>query len=286
MALRLQQHLVGEKLRQARLQLGMTLRTLARQTGFSPSFMSQVENGQVSPSIGSMERIASAVGLTLGEFFDSVAGGEGGLIVRVADRQSLSSRWSDAEIEVLSAPRSRLEMLLITLRPGGRSGKHPYAHPSEEVAFVAHGEVMLTLGAQEHRLRLGDAATILAGELRLWRNCTRAPARIVIVSSTARPPIARGGRRRAAATRPGAPPQTSRRRRVARPADGQAGTFTRSPERVGREPRQRPAVCAIVTDLGDQDGLRGRRGQAPRRPGLGHLGREADSPAPANRRGN
>ena len=206
MAPRLQQHLVGEHLRQARLQLGMTLRTLARQTGFSPSFMSQVENGQVSPSISSMERIASAVGLTLGEFFDSVTGGEGGLIVRVADRRSLSSRWSDAEIEVLSAPRARLEMLLITLRPGGRSGKHPYAHPSEEVAFVAQGEVMLTLGPEEHRLRSGDAATILAGELRLWRNCTRAPARILVVSSTSGPPIARGGgRRRAAAARPGAP---------------------------------------------------------------------------------
>jgi len=196
MAPRLQQHLVGEHLRRARVQMGMTLRTLARQAGFSPSFMSQVENGLVSPSIRSMEKIASAVGLTLGEFFASVTGGEGGLIVRVADRRSLSSGWSDAEIEVLSAPRSRLEVLLITLRPGGRSGKHPYAHPSEEVAFVAQGEVRLTLGPEEHRLRRGDAATILAGELRLWRNCARAPARILIVSSTSGPPIARGGLRR------------------------------------------------------------------------------------------
>jgi transcriptional regulator with XRE-family HTH domain len=205
MAARLQQHLVGEHLRQTRLQLGMTLRTLARQTGFSPSFMSQVENGQVSPSISSMERIASAVGLTLGEFFAAVGCGEGGLIVRVADRRSLTSRWSNAEIEVLSAPRSRLEMLLITLRPGGRSGKHPYAHTSEEVAFVARGEVTLTLGPQEHRLRLGDAATILAGELRLWRNCTRSLARILIVSSTFGPAAARGGgRRRAVAQDPGA----------------------------------------------------------------------------------
>jgi quercetin dioxygenase-like cupin family protein len=145
--------------------------------------MSQVENGQVSPSISSMEKIASVVGLTLGEFFDSVTGGEGGLIVRVADRRSLTSRWSDAEIEVLSAPRSRHEVLLITLRPGGRSGKRPYAHPSEEVAFVAQGEVILTLGPEEHRLRAGDAATILPGELRLWRNCTRSPTRILIVSS-------------------------------------------------------------------------------------------------------
>jgi quercetin dioxygenase-like cupin family protein/DNA-binding XRE family transcriptional regulator len=192
MAQRLRQHLVGEHVRRARLQMGMTLRMLARQAGFSPSFMSQVENGQVSPSISSMEKIASAVGLTLGEFFAGVTGGEGGLIVRVADRQALSSQWSDAEIEVLSAPRARFEVLLITLRPGGRSGKHPYAHSSEEFAFVVQGELRLTLGPDEHRLRRGDAATILAGELRLWRNSTRAPARILIVTSTAGAPIARG----------------------------------------------------------------------------------------------
>lgn len=180
----------------------MTLRTLARQAGFSPSFMSQVEHGQVSPSISSMEKIASAVGVTLGEFFAAVTGGAGGLIVRVADRPALSSQWSDAEIEVLSTPRARLEALLITLRPGGRSGKHPYSHPSDEFAFVIQGEVRLTLGPEEHRLRRGDAATVLPGELRLWRNSSRTPARILIVSSTAAVPIARGGGPRPATTAP------------------------------------------------------------------------------------
>ena len=165
----------------------MSVRTLAKEAGFSPSFMSQVENGQVSPSIGSLEKIATTLRVTLGDFFTEAAGGEGGLVVRVADRQALGSGWSDAEIEALSAPglRGRLEALLITLRPGGRSGKHPYAHPREEFAFVLQGEVMLTLGPEEHRLGRGDAATILAGELRLWRNAARAPVRILIVASQA-----------------------------------------------------------------------------------------------------
>lgn len=163
----------------------MSLRTLARQTGFSPSFMSQVENGKVSPSINSMEKIATAVGVTLGDFFAAATGGAGGLVLRVADRPTLSSGWSNAEIEALNAPGAvaRLEAMLITLRPGGRSGKHPYAHPREEFAFVVQGEVTLTLGPEEHRLRRGDAATILPGELRLWRNEARRPARVMIIAS-------------------------------------------------------------------------------------------------------
>ena len=181
----LKQEIVAQQVRRLRAQAGISLRTLASQAGFSASFMSQVENAQVSPSISSMEKIAAALGVTLSEFFAATAQGEGGLVVRAADRHALSSSWSRAEIEALSLPRSvaRLEVMLITLRPGGRSGKHPYSHPREEWAFVLQGEVSLTLGPEEHRLRRGDAATILPGELRLWLNKRRAPARFLIISS-------------------------------------------------------------------------------------------------------
>jgi len=193
----LKQQRVGEHVRRLRVQAGISLRTLARHTGFSASFMSQLENGRVSPSISSMEKIAAALGATLGEFFAAAAGGEGGLIVRAAERQAMSSGWSKADIEALSLSRStaHLEAILVTLRPGGRSGKHPYPHPREELAFVVQGEVKLNLGPEEHRLRRGDAATILPGELRLWRNEARAPARILIVTSPASGAVVRAGRR-------------------------------------------------------------------------------------------
>ena len=180
----LKQQIVGKHVRRLRTENGISLRGLASQTGFSPSFMSQVENGQVSPSISSMERIAEALGVTLGEFFAAAAEGEGGLIVRAVDRQGLTSAWSSAEIEALSMPRPavRLDPVLITLHPGGRSAKHPYAHSREEFAFVLEGRVTLTLGPDRHRLKKGDAATILPQELRLWVNEFARPARILIVS--------------------------------------------------------------------------------------------------------
>ncbi len=193
---------MGEHVRRLRVEAGLSVRTLARQTGFSASFMSQLENGQVSPSISSMERIAGALGVTLGQFFLTAADGEGGLVVRAADREALSSGWSRAEVAALSVarPTARLEAMLVTLRPGGCSGKHPYPHPHEEFALVLQGEVVLTLGPGEHRLRRGDAATILPGELRLWRNEGRTPARVMIVAAAravALPAIRRAGRRTA-----------------------------------------------------------------------------------------
>ena len=55
----LKQQMVGAHVRRLRTDRGLSLRALAAETGFSPSFMSQVENGQVSPSISSMEKIAN-----------------------------------------------------------------------------------------------------------------------------------------------------------------------------------------------------------------------------------
>ncbi|MGE5126893.1 MAG: helix-turn-helix domain-containing protein [Betaproteobacteria bacterium] len=182
----LKQQVVGAHVRRLRVQRGLSLRALAKLTGFSASFMSQVENGHVSPSIGSMEKTAAALGVTLGQFFEAVSGGREGSIVRADDRQALSSGWSNAEIEALGLPdpAARLDAILITLRPGGRSGKHPSAHRREEFAFVLQGRVVLTLGPEEHRLRRGDAARILPGELHLWRNEARGPARVMIVTSS------------------------------------------------------------------------------------------------------
>lgn len=201
---RLKQQAVGEQVRRLRAQVGMTLRTLARQAGFSASFISQLEHGQVSPSISSMERIAGVLGVSLVEFFASVSQADGGLVVRAAQRQELNSGWSNSAVEAVSPHSSlaRLEVLMIRLRPGGRSGKHPYAHPREEFAFVLSGRVNLTLGPEQHALGPGDAACILPGELRLWHNESRRNAQVLIVTSPLSGSPIRGSKRPAGSRAP------------------------------------------------------------------------------------
>jgi transcriptional regulator with XRE-family HTH domain len=201
----LKQQVVGQHVQRLRQDAGVSLRRFASLTGFSPSFISQLENGLVSPSIGSMEKIAAALGVTLGEFFVGADGGEGGQIVRASDRPTLSSGWSKAQIEALTVarPTGRLEATVVTLFAGGRSGKHPHASPREEVCLVLEGEVVLTLGPEEHVLRKGDAATILPGELRLWRNERRRTARVAVVAAA-------GGRVSASGRRAGRRPARSR----------------------------------------------------------------------------
>jgi transcriptional regulator with XRE-family HTH domain len=179
----LKQEAVGAHIRQLRLGLRMSLRTLAARTDFSPSFISQLENGLVSPSIHSMQKIAETLGVSLGEFFTAATTGEAGAIVRVKERETLLSSWSQAVVESLAPTDGRpLEAILLTLEAGGRSGKHPYPRASDEFAFVLEGSVRLTLGPEVHVLRKGDSVTLLPRELRLWVNDGAARARILVVS--------------------------------------------------------------------------------------------------------
>jgi XRE family transcriptional regulator, regulator of sulfur utilization len=173
---------LGGTIRRLREGQGLSLRTLASRTGFSASFLSQVENGQASPSIASMERIASALGVTLAQFFHGAEAAP--TIVRADTRVQLTSEWSKARIEGLAGDSTgRLDAVLITIEPGGMSGKHPYLPAREEFAIVLDGTVVLTLGSTDHVLNTGDAVTILAGVARRWQNPNEAPARVLVASS-------------------------------------------------------------------------------------------------------
>jgi len=178
----LKQQVIGQHVRQLRRRAGLSSRALGARTSFSASFISQLENGLVSPSIGSMQKIAAALGVTLGEFFTAAGQGSSGTIVRAKERVSFASHWSSANLE-LAGSGQRLEVVVIHLEAGGRSGKHPYGHDTaEDYAFVLKGPVTLTLGPDRHVLRTGDAVCFMPGELRLWENPGRIMARLLFVS--------------------------------------------------------------------------------------------------------
>jgi transcriptional regulator with XRE-family HTH domain len=178
--------IIGEHIRRRRLRRHVSMRTFAAQTGFSASFISQLENGLVSPSLGSLQKIAEALGVTLGEFFATSGGSsDEDLIVRRADRQRLDSTWTDAHLEALGpmGPSRRLEPVLATFGPGGKSGKHVHSHSREEFAFVLRGRVTLTLSDERSELDAGDAVTLPANAPHCWENLGPTPVEILMVAA-------------------------------------------------------------------------------------------------------
>lgn len=173
---------LGETLKKLRESSGISVRTLAARAGFSASFISQVENDQASPSIASLERIASALGVGLVEFFDDTSS-TAPSVVHPAERRNLTSVWSRASIEALSDAGSAINAVMITIAPGGRSSSEPHSHKGDEFAIVFDGEITLTLGGATMSLRRGDAISFSSATAHRWQNEGTAPAQLLIAST-------------------------------------------------------------------------------------------------------
>jgi transcriptional regulator with XRE-family HTH domain len=173
---------IGQELRRLRGLKRLSVRGLAAELGFSPGFISQVENGQASPSIASLERIALALGVGLRDLFPRPES-KVSPFVRTAERPAIVSKWSKARIEALTVPYAPvpIDAIVVDLQPSGSSGSKLHSTPSHRFAFVWMGEVILNMGEEEYRLKAGDAITLAAGTLHRWTNRSRRRVRIVIV---------------------------------------------------------------------------------------------------------
>jgi transcriptional regulator with XRE-family HTH domain len=171
---------LGDAIRRLRDRQRQSVRTLASKCGFSPSFISQVELNQASPSLASLERIAAGLGVTLGEFFHT-AERSGAELVRSSQRPMLHSGWSRSQIESLGNP-NRLEVLLVTMRPQGTSGSRLHTSNSELFMMVLAGSVRLELVNDTQVLRRGDAITIPAGMPHRWENQGTKDTQLLIVT--------------------------------------------------------------------------------------------------------
>jgi mannose-6-phosphate isomerase-like protein (cupin superfamily) len=140
------------------------------------------------PSIGSLERIAMALGVSLSTFFaESETTFEG--LVRANARPKLTSTWSPVSIEALRPVKGAgmLEPVVIVMAPAGRSGTFPTAHAGEKFVLVLDGEVTLTLGDQVHGLSTGDAITFASAIPHQLENTGVDPAHVLIVTAGATP---------------------------------------------------------------------------------------------------
>jgi len=161
---------LGERLRAARLAHGMTLRQAADRSGLSRAFLSQVERGQVSPSVASLTKIAEALDIHLAELFLPPDERTEGL-VRSTERIRMTLRPGEHWDEVLSPSlRGKLLVLQSTIMPGAGSGA-AYHHPAdEECVIVLQGRLEIQVNGQAYELTVGDAVTYSSRRLHSWRN--------------------------------------------------------------------------------------------------------------------
>jgi len=180
---------LGAMLRELRTQRGLSVRTLAARVGFSPSFISQIEADTASPSIASLEKIAAALGVTLGQLFSSLEQNAAArTVLRQSERPTYTSTWSQSTITLLSdpSPERRLSAVEIVIAPGGMSSRRPEARAHDTFATVSAGTLTLITEGDETLLEPGDSAYLTAGAAFAWANRSDDPATLLLVGSSGR----------------------------------------------------------------------------------------------------
>ncbi|WP_084729922.1 helix-turn-helix domain-containing protein [Streptacidiphilus neutrinimicus] len=157
---------LGRVIRRRRRSLDLTLAAVARRTGLSVPFLSQVENARARPSMRSLQRIADGLETTAVDLLATAEAGERPVdLVRAEDDAGLAR---DAGARFLVRGRRQLHALEFT--GGGHRADREFRHPNDELMYVVEGAAEVWADGEVHELRSGDTLYLAGGVRHRWRS--------------------------------------------------------------------------------------------------------------------
>jgi transcriptional regulator with XRE-family HTH domain len=185
---------LGRRLKGLRGERGITLTTLAEQTGISAAHLSRLEKGLRQPSIESLLLIARVYGVSISQLVQELDENDHHLVR--AD-QAAVHQGPDGRYTVLSGPRDTMAVVRVELAPGKRTKEAK--HVGEEWLHVLDGAITLTLVGEDLALGAGDSVQFDSSRTHGLANDGDDPATVLIVSTAAtvpmRHPVPAPGRR-------------------------------------------------------------------------------------------
>jgi transcriptional regulator with XRE-family HTH domain len=172
---------VGQRLRRLRSIHGYSLRKLAEKSGLAVNTLSLIENGRVSPSVGTLRRAAETLGVPITALFETESGSSDFVFGRSGRRPiAVFAHGSLEDLGAGMAARA-IEPFLITLDPGADSGPRPIAHAGQEFVFCLEGQVEYVVAEQDYALEPGDSLLFDAHLPHRWRNPRSEASRAIMV---------------------------------------------------------------------------------------------------------
>ncbi len=176
---------IGKRMKELRIQYGLTQQELADRSELSKGFISQLERNLTSPSVGTLLDIIQCLGTTPAEFFTDQEPEQ--IVFRQEDYFTKDMEQLHHQIKWLipNAQKNAMEPVLMTLAPHGIS-KTQLPHEAEEFGYVLKGSVKLVYGSRSFTVRQGESFYFIAGKKHYIENCSEREASILWVST---PPI-------------------------------------------------------------------------------------------------
>lgn len=178
---------VGRKLKKRRRELGLSLRQLSQKADVSPSTIQKIENDQISPTLGTILRVARGLGKEIQFFLDHQHEPTSVVFIPRKHRQRIKAPDLNFGIELLTDGLSdqRFSPLILIVPPGGRRGRHLH-HQGEELQHCLRGTVEFTIQGKRYLLKKGDTIHFKSDLKHSWTNVGKDEALLLMVCS---PPL-------------------------------------------------------------------------------------------------
>jgi transcriptional regulator with XRE-family HTH domain len=181
-------HQIGRRLREARELRGFTLRALASQIGLTASLLSQIETGQVNPSVDTLFALAQGLGVEVAYFFptsdpkpaaEAAQAPRTSPLVRRAHRHRIQLDHGVVWESLLPAEEPPMEWMAIHYPPGAVSSATMQRHGGRDYGVVVTGRLTVKLAFSEYILEPGDSIAFDASSPHQLRNDGDTPVEAV-----------------------------------------------------------------------------------------------------------
>ncbi len=174
---------IGARIKRIRQDRGLSQRELARRAGVPNATLSQIELGRSSPSVSSLQKILSALPMTLSEFFTK-AEDKSDIVVRQSELVRFA-RAKGVELSSIGPAHAGASMELVhgIYDAGADTGVEMLAHGKEEAGFVIKGIFELTVGDEVFEMHPGDGFYFDSSKPHRYRNIGNTQGELVTVTT-------------------------------------------------------------------------------------------------------
>jgi DNA-binding response OmpR family regulator/mannose-6-phosphate isomerase-like protein (cupin superfamily) len=162
---------LGEKIKSIRKGKGIKIKQLSTRSGLTESSISMIENGKISPSITTINKIAMALSVHPIEFFE-IEKHKKWVVTRNGEREKLLFDNADNKLEFLVKDKKdyRNEVFISYLGPNQKSFDEYITHEGYKFGYVLAGSVEVELGNEKVRVNEGDTIFFEAIIPHLWKS--------------------------------------------------------------------------------------------------------------------
>jgi len=172
---------VGLRIRELRERSDLSLRALAEMCHISPNTISLIERGLSSPSVDTLQHLATGLGVPIVTLFETDGPPARLVMTRSSDR--MKSRSPGVTIEHLGSGLAghAFASFSITMEPGTSTNSTPVEHSGAEWVYCLEGLVEYEVEGREYRLSPGDDLLFDASLPHRWRNAGSTQARMLLI---------------------------------------------------------------------------------------------------------